>query len=347
MKKLYIFILLVFIGKIISAQAYCPMLDSVNHWQNVSNNIATRLAAPSATASACMYPLYYSTVLEEYTTQDTVINSMTYKVVESTADLNPNACLVGFIREDTSARKVYFIDNLMNPEILLYDFSMTVGDTIPLSFIQDWHFTSGTFTLDSIRTVHIRAGYRRIFYLNNHAVPFSPTMPWIESVGCLVNAFYPYSSNISTLNQFSSCYTFEHLAAEFMTCFDHMKKVYYDSCAYHYAQLNSCFYMQDTCNYFNICGNVDELTSLSSFTIFPNPSSGKTTLMLDVKQKDELSILVRDVSGKQVQMVIQLGTIAEGKKEVVLDLGALPNGFYLVECKGKHSSVYQKLLIQH
>lgn len=347
MKKIYFFIFIIFAGKSVAAQAYFPLLDSVNHWQNITNTIPIRLAAPSNVANLpCMYPMYYSFVMEEFTTQDSVINSVNYKMVCATADFNPTPCIIGFIREDTASRKVYFMDNAMNPEVLLYDFSMVIGNTIPVSFMTNNYYTSGTFTLDSIGSTHIQQGFRSVFYLSNHAVPFGPVLTWIESVGCPVNAFYPVAmNNYGYINQFSSCTVYAHDAEEFMTCFDHMSRVYYDSCAYQTALANFCFDVQDTCNYHNICGSVEEHASLSSIAAFPNPSNGKITISIDVKQKDDFKIIVWDISGKKVMREIPLGILNEGRKNIELDLSELQSGFYQVECRGEKNAAYTKLLI--
>ena len=348
MKKIYFAVLvLLFAGKI-SAQAYFPMLDSVNNWHNITNIVPVRMSppAPSSSNPPCTYPVGYFGEEEIYTGQDSVINTFTYKMVYALCDMNPPACFLGFIREDTAARKVYFIDNLSNPEILLYDFSMIPGNTISISFAQSGtYYTSGTFTLDSIRTIHIRAGYRRIFYLNNHAVPFSPVLPWIESVGAPINAFYPVCMNFYSAEQYL-CAEFPHEAGEFMTCFDHTAKVYYDSCAYHQALQNSCFQVTDTCNYHNVCGSVHEISSLLSFDISPNPSPGKCLLSFDVAKKEELSIRVWDISGKKLQKEASLGAVLPGKNEATIDLSALADGIYLVELHAEGNSVYRKIIIR-
>ncbi len=347
MKKIHFAFLIFLFAKNISAQQYHPMLDSVNHWQTLTNYIPVRLQSPSTASAPCSYPVYYGNDLEHYTTQDTVINSLTYKIVDDVPDQNATPCNFGFIREDTAAKKVFFMDNLGNPEILLYDFSMQIGNTIAINFTASGYFHSGTYTLDSINTIHINAGFRRIFYLNNHAFVNSPTLPWVESVGSLYNPFYPYCMNSAGSYTFYGCHEFRHDASEFLTCFDHLSKVYYDSCAYHSALADFCFNVQDTCDYHDVCGSVPEMQSSVSMTIFPNPSLGKTTLSLDVKQKGNFEIRVWDISGKKMLKDIPLGKIETGKKDVELDLSSLPNGFYLVELKNDGNSVYRKLLIQH
>ncbi|HET6990495.1 MAG TPA: T9SS type A sorting domain-containing protein, partial [Bacteroidia bacterium] len=103
----------------------------------------------------------------------------------------------------------------------------------------------------------------------------------------------------------------------------------------------------DSCDYSSVGGGINEQSSLSSMNIFPNPSSGKMTVSLDVKKSDHFELVVWDISGKKMIKEMPLGKISEGKKDVELDLSSLTNGFYLVELKTAEGSVFHKLLIEH
>jgi hypothetical protein len=169
----------------------------------------------------------------------------------------------------------------------------------------------------------------------------------VEGVGNFSYLVYPYFINNTMTNTFASCPGIQHHFDQFLICFDHNYKVYYDSCSYSQAMNNPCCAVAiDTCDYFSFVGGIPELPSLSSMNIFPNPSTGKTTLSLDVKQSAEFEIVVWDISGKQILKEMPLGKIPEGKKEVALDLSSFSDGFYLVELKTAEGSVYQKLLLQ-
>lgn len=349
MKKRYSLLTFSLFATVLSAQQYVPMLDSVNEWHYVGNYIPVRQQQASQVANLpCSFPLFFSQSMTEFTTHDTVMNALTYKIVNSMQDGNPTPCTYGYMREDTAARKVFFVNNNFDPEILLYDFSMQIGDTMTVNFMQQGYiFYNGLYTLDSITQVHINAGWRRAFHLNNHAQSASHTLTWVESMGNYYDAFYQ-NANYGSGNfiPFASCSEFPHENIQFMTCFDHMSKVYYDSCAYHNAVTNMCFYTQDTCNYYDICGSVKEISSVSSMDIFPNPSCGKTTLSLEIKHADDFSVRVWDISGKEMIKEIPLGMLMAGEKKIDLDLSSLSNGFYLVELKTAEGSVYQKLLLE-
>jgi hypothetical protein len=346
MKKLYFAIIILFFTKTISAQQYFPMLDSINEWSYSNLEIAIS-PQMHLLSSNCNYPAVQTPEMSyrEFTTTDTVIGSYTYKILMNTLY---TPCLMGYVREDTAARKIYFIDNTSSTEKMLYDFSMQVGDTITFNFLSSFSgYVSGLYTLDSISTVQVYAGPRRQFWFACHSSPGSLIFSWVESVGSLSYMAYPYFYNNTMYGSFSSCAGTQHHFDQFLTCFSHSSKVYFDNCAFTMAQNNPCCNsVSDSCDYFSFIGGINELSSLNSMTIFPNPSSGKMTISIDVKHADDFEILVRDISGKKIMKEIPLGKIPEGEKEMEIDLSSFANGFYIVELKTTEGSVYRKLLIQ-
>ena len=123
--------------------------------------------------------------------EDTVINDLTYKklyIFHDTTFNKSNASYVGGIREDENKR-VYFkgdyeihsfkpsYQNTHNhDELLLYDFSLSIGDTLKegnLSYEEDF------IILTSIDTILIGNSYRKQYKFNNRMVK------WIEGIGNL------------------------------------------------------------------------------------------------------------------------------------------------------------------
>lgn len=89
----------------------------------------------------------------------------------------------GVIREDTIARRIYFrrfqFDWSLGEEQLIYDFSLSVGDSIQMAY----GTTGPWFVLDSIGVVIIQNGEaRRQFYFHNIEEPLETTF-YIEGVG--------------------------------------------------------------------------------------------------------------------------------------------------------------------
>jgi len=345
MKKLYLAIIsFCTFFSASSAQQYYPLLDSVNVWYYTSNYVPVLLENPLQSVTNCTYPVFFSQYKIESTTHDTLIGTNNYMIVESVSDFNP-PCLFGFVREDTASRKIYFADNAGNPEILLYDFSMQIGDSIYLTFTSPGYFQDGYYRLDSITFVNVAAGVRRALHLNQ-TMQVSATLTWIEGVGQLNDVFYPYSINFFSMGLLFNCPGPPHDNFQFMTCFDHDYRVYYDSCAYHDALQNFCYLVTDTCNYWNICSSLDEISSLKSFTLNPNPTAGKIEIEVELGKNSDFNIHVFDISGKPVMKPKYFSIKSTGISRTNLDLSHLPNGFYLVELRTDEGSSFRKLLIQ-
>jgi hypothetical protein len=120
---------------------------------------------------------------------DTLINSNSYKKVYSTDDCifntTPNYYCDKFLyyREDT-ANKVYYYENGMEDEILLYDFSLSIGDSIYLAELQGNPVYA---FVDSIDSLLVHDEYRkRLFFDRDEDI-------WVEGIGSLKNALRPFA----------------------------------------------------------------------------------------------------------------------------------------------------------
>jgi len=92
---------------------------------------------------------------------------------------------------------------------------------------------------------------------------------------------------------------------------------------------------------FNNIGLDEDLISLPGFKGYPNPVNNYLTLQWDETIKDELDIVVTDISGRS--LVNQ--TIVNGQE---LDLTSLPNGLYIVNAINKNVAIAQiKVVIIH
>jgi hypothetical protein len=350
MKKFLLLAACIFISRAdLSAQQYYPLLDSVNVWHYTGNQLPVSPPPPSqfAVSSSCSYPNYggFGVTNMHYTGNDTTINSIDYKQL-MLGDMFSNFCLYGFIREDTSTRKIYFKDVTGASETLIYDFSMQTGDSISLNFYVNGYFSSGFYRLDSITNVNIKAGTRRAFHLNCHTCSPNKTLTWIESVGNLGDVIYTYSANSNDGGNFGGCPGFPHQFFQIMTCFDHNEIIYYDSCAYQEAISSFCFNVLDTCNYFNTCGSVEELFLLSDVSVSPNPSAGNINLNMHVENPVAVDLFVWDITGKQLLKKIAWGQLTRGRKTKELNLSSLLNGFYLLECRTKEGSIFKKIILE-
>ncbi|MFN8309492.1 MAG: M43 family zinc metalloprotease [Chitinophagales bacterium] len=93
-------------------------------------------------------------------------------------------------------------------------------------------------------------------------------------------------------------------------------------------------------------GNVDETilginenaVALEAVTLYPNPSSGKTTVALSSSSEKEVTIKLVDITGKEVMHVFN-GKV-DGEKQITFDAAGLESGVYhLVVVSGKNQQV--------
>ncbi|MGD9494386.1 MAG: T9SS type A sorting domain-containing protein [Bacteroidales bacterium] len=184
-----------------SAQNYRPMLgnsgDVVNIW-GVEDEME-------------LWDIKFVFIISE----DTVINTTPYRIVD-TYEMSlyyPGHIDRHFMREDTAAKKVYVLDESSMTDVLLYDFSLSVGDSIYLEFGD----TSVNLPTGTSETNYINSWFKvkneilassavdtskyRVLYLESDSMmqdfdTVPQNMYWIEGVGCSTtfdyrNGIYP------------------------------------------------------------------------------------------------------------------------------------------------------------
>jgi hypothetical protein len=237
-----------------------------------------------------------------YTAQDTMINSNTYKILDSHDYFVNYVCRYGYIREDTAARKVFFTTDATQPETVIYDFSLSVADTISLNFISSpWSFESGIYQLDSIRPYTTSAGFiTNAYYLNCiDCSSVNRTVEWIEGIGARADLTHQYTNNQYTgFGVFWPCSggNYPYDFSQVLTVFSHDNIIYYDSCALQQALSNSCFAYYDTCSYWYNCSAINELAS-SIMEIKPNPATDKIWVSLKINTDAQSQFIIRDIAG--------------------------------------------------
>lgn len=91
---------------------------------------------------------------------------------------------------------------------------------------------------------------------------------------------------------------------------------------------------------------VNELpSSVSSFSVFPNPASDNATITIDLKESTNVQIDVTDLAGKQVAIIMNEKPTGAVTKQ--FNTTSLPNGNYLVRLQVNGKSYTQKLSITH
>jgi hypothetical protein len=88
----------------------------------------------------------------------------------------------------------------------------------------------------------------------------------------------------------------------------------------------------------------NELTIMDA-QLFPNPSSGNTTLTFEIKKEQQVEILITDMKGRETGKSISQ-RLKSGKHEISLQSSALKKGTYMISVKGEKSSSSLKLIMK-
>jgi hypothetical protein len=109
---------------------------------------------------------------------DSIVNNVSYKkIISENGDCSCNWSIpqnAGLVREDTIAKKVYFIPINSNSEVIIYDFTQNVGDTVN-SFLS----CGNQLVIQSIDSISINGLYHKRFNISDCGVGTS----FIEGVG--------------------------------------------------------------------------------------------------------------------------------------------------------------------
>ncbi len=91
---------------------------------------------------------------------------------------------------------------------------------------------------------------------------------------------------------------------------------------------------------------IEDLSSVSDISIFPNPTHGDATLNLDLSKAGNLSVKVYDIQGKEVMNVFD-GWLNAGEAQMTIEGSSkLSTGVYIVNVKAGESVIQKKLVIQ-
>lgn len=332
---------------------YQPMLKDKNRWR-MNTGPCPALASPGdpASRSDCGY---FQVTDEVLANRDTLISGVAYKILElSYGSSGLSACDWGVIREDSVAKKVFARPMDEPSEIVLYDFSLKVGDTITRKFIGSMgYYIWGVYRVDSIKWLNLYPKNRGVYYLNNIQNSSGHTLVWVEGVGHAGNPLYlfsPYGNGNCLPGHCTSEPYKSIIPSDFvsiLTCFYHNEVAYFDSCTYNDVQTNEnhdWVYFEDSCRYYYV-GSVNEVSSLRDLDISPNPTDGSITLQFDIKESSEFEIILHALDGRMVSGNYSLGRMSAGQQSRSLNLSNLSSGFYLLECRNKEGSVFKKLVI--
>lgn len=326
-----IFIILLLIGSTSSfAQTYFPFPDSVAVWKQTS------VYDQVNTVGFTHYNIFMN--------GDTIIDSASYKklytyscgqfIIPSSYPIpifncpidTLNSLYYGALREVN--KRVYFFPDSsfannynfcftnsfplpsINYELLLYDFNVSVGDTLIYPYLD-----SLKMEITSIDSVLIQTVYRKKYNYNlifNWGMPCAP-----------FGAGYNYVEGIGDINSgLFSLFIMYFENGEFLNCFEDNQVTFSNN------DNGGC-----------VTTSLNELVDENNLKIYPNPTSNQ--IFIEFEYLTQTKVIVYNISGKEVYSSF----INQTKS--IIDVSSYKSGLYLVKVIGENGVSKSKLVSIH
>ena len=242
---------------------------------------------------------------------DTIINGLIYSKIQKSGvvytagsfgcnyniswEIKPH--VVAYFRNDTSAKRVYLFEG--DTDILIYDFSLSVGDTIPTLHNSN---PPNYYTIESIDSIEIGGIYRKRFKIDNNG--WEPYILYIiEGIGSTYGLFSDY------LCPFES--------SSVLLCFSINENPIYS------AEMSDCtpIYL----------GVEDYFQNKIIKSIYPNPTTGQ----LRIECRDGARPVSTDITIYNIMGQLLQSKIVNLQSEIILDVSPLPSGMYFLKIDNK------------
>jgi len=257
------------------------------------------------------------------TDKDATIDDITYKKLyffgENEFDTAFYRNSYSGIRED-SLKRVYFRSFNQNQEYLLYDFSLSVGDTFSMSPYYDCDIYQGfVFQIYEIDTIEYEGIPRKLFKIG-HALPdtLAPTNPqylafWIEGIGNIEGLLFSSCGHISTVHIYGS-----------LRCY-----IYNSTLLYH----NYPFEISDCIT--PLVGLDDIEKQDNSITLYPNPANNQVNISSEniINSIEIFNFLGQSVYKTNVK-----------SREKIIDINSLSKGVYIIGVSTDMGYIRKKLI---
>lgn len=274
--KYYILLAFLFVCNSIQSQNYIKTLEENKTWK-LYEDIGMGVS-------------YYH---KYHVSCDTTINGLQYY------KLWRNSAIKGYLREDTLAEQIYFIDKDFTPELLIVDYSLNPGDTFTYTYINTLNNSSTSTIVDTVNYVDTilinQVPHKRI-----HFTPSSTGANFVFTEG--------------SGNSFTGI-AHPHPSLSFQTI---VSEVYADTTI--------------TCS---ILSSIDQLeNSPYQINLYPNPV--QTLLHVDISTKiitDTYFLNITNVAGQ----VIESKNIASNTDEI--DVSNLTKGVYFIHILNENRTI--------
>lgn len=249
-------------------------------------------------------------------TGDTVIDGNSYKKLTKSGyliDQNYQYTFyteyAGAIRQEIANKKVYYYPPIFYPQTdtLLYDFDLTEGDPIPLSYLYPYNFCDAV--VDIIDSVAVGGSYRKRFHISTTNPPSWGQTWLIEGIGTTQGLFGGF------------CDTFE--GSQDLTCF-----IQDDSITYPTPANLDCDLIT------SISNTVDAVFSLQTY---PNPFTENLILEVPFLMKETI-VKILNLKGQELikRQIIE--------KTTRIEVSDLPKGVFVVQLTNEKYSIIKKVI---
>ena len=245
------------------------------------------------------------------TEEDTIINSITYKKLYKFTDIEFNLNTSeynGGIRENSQKQVFYRGNRSYDNEILLYDFSLSVGDTFRMAVPLD----TATFEIASIDTINYNGVPRRKFTIKLFSYPIGGIIAgiWIEGIG-----------NYEGILDFPRNYEVDNWSVT--RCYIHNGDLLYSN--YSHGG-NDCI---------TPLMGIESIVEDNSITLYPNPSNSE----INISSENIInSIEIFNSFGQRVYQSMVNST------EKVIDISSFANGVYILGVNTENGVIRKKII---
>lgn len=251
--------------------------------------------------------------------EDTTINDIDYKKLLLSSDPNSESW-------QPSGRLLRQVNDLIyskdgtNQETLLYDFGMTIGDSIKTEIRPGATYVS---ILDSVKNMVLNNSTRKIYYLRE----FSETDPswkaqeiWIEGIGSTTDGLLRQTMLGLTGGQWHEYQ---------LLCFHQNENLIYQA-----KDFDNCF--------IDIADGISEIKDQSeNVKVFPNPTTGQLTIEVNPAVSVPSTFEILSLSGK----VIRTGNVSQTGL-FTLSLSGMPIGIYFIWLTSSNYKTVQKFILK-
>lgn len=265
---------------------------------------------------------------------DSLINSLNYHklyfnngLTDSTMVFSsPNTIYNGAIREDTIAKKVYYIPKDSLNESLIYQFNLSLHDTITISTI----YGDNKYVCNSIGSILINNHYRKRYSIWSILTQIGDN--WIEGIGSINGLLYFFNNPIgNTIKNGLLCF------------YQNDTLIYQMDGSLNYWPIptslyNSGCYHQDL--YTSIPENKN--SEKQDEIIFPNPITAESILKIPSKISGKSALIeIYDAQGKLIKKINSVD-----ENGIPLNASEFSSGLYIFKLINNSNIYTGKFLVQ-